>query len=75
MGSSLTSCEKFVQMVVYIAFILFALMMIGIGGLLTIIATGIALVGYYPIRGWNWMLSTLLNTSTKLVDKFTKGNI
>jgi hypothetical protein len=50
MGSSLTNYETFVLTIGYIAFILFLLTVIGIGGILTIIAAGIALVGYYPIK-------------------------
>ena len=50
MGSSLTNYETFVLTIGYVAFILFILAVIGIGGVLTVIAAGIALVGYYPIK-------------------------
>ena len=63
MGSSLTNYETFVLTIRYIAFILFIFAMIGIGGVLTIIAAGIALVGYYPINLSDWVVS-----------KFKKGN-
>ena len=55
----MTNYETFVLTVGYIAFILFILAVIGIGGVLTIIAAGIALVGYYPIRVFDWVLSKL----------------
>ena len=63
MGSSLTNYETFVLTIGYIAFILFLLAVIGIGGVLTVIAAGIALVGYYPINLSDWVVS-----------KFKKGN-
>ena len=63
MGSSLTNYETFVLTIGYVAFILFLLAVIGIGGVLTVIAAGIALVGYYPIK----MIDYILN-------KFKKGN-
>lgn len=59
----MTNYETFVLTIRYIAFILFILAMIGIGGVLTIIATGIALVGYYPIKVSDW-----------IIGKFKKGN-
>ena len=63
MGSSLTNYEKFVLTIRYIAFILLKLAVIGIGGVLMVIAAGIALVGYYPIKVSDWVLG-----------KFKKGN-
>ena len=63
MGSSLTNYETFVLTIGYIAFILSLLAVIGIGGVLTVIAAGIALVGYYPIQFSDWVIS-----------KFKKGN-
>lgn len=63
MGSSLTNYEAFVLTAGYIAFILFILAVIGIGGVLTIITAGIALVGYYPFKGVDY-----------LKNKFMKGN-
>ena len=59
----MTNYETFVLTIGYIAFILFILAMIGIGGVLTVIAAGIALVGYYPIKFSDWVVS-----------KFKKGN-
>ena len=55
MGSSLTNYETFVLTIGYIAFILFMLAVIGIGGVLTVIAAGIALVGYYPVKLFGWL--------------------
>ena len=55
--------EAFVLIIGYIAFILFLLAVIGIGGVLTIIAAGIALVGYYPIKMSDW-----------IIGKFKKGS-
>ena len=59
----MTNYETFVLTIGYIAFILFMLAVIGIGGVLTVIAAGIALVGYYPINLSDWVVS-----------KFKKGN-
>ena len=59
----MTNYETFVLTIGYIAFILFILAVIGIGGVLTVIAAGIALVGYYPIKMSDWVVS-----------KFKKGN-
>lgn len=59
----MTHYETFVLTIGYIAFILFFLAVIGIGGVLTVIAAGIALVGYYPIKLSDWVLG-----------KFKKGN-
>ena len=53
----MTNYETFVLTIRYIAFILFILAVIGIGGALTVIAAGIALVGYYPIKMSDWALS------------------
>ena len=50
MGSSLTTYETFVLTIGYIAFILFILAAIGIGGVLTVISTAVCLVEYYPIK-------------------------
>ena len=63
MGSSLTNRETFVLTIGYIAFILFILAMIGVGGVLTVISAAVCLVGYYPIKVSDWVLS-----------KFKKGN-
>ena len=59
----MTNYETFVLTIGYIAFILFILAVIGIGGALTIIAAGIALVVYYPIKLSDW-----------IIGKFKKGN-
>ena len=59
----MTNYETFVLTIGYIAFILSLLAVIGIGGVLTVIAAGIALVGYYPIQFSDWVIS-----------KFKKGN-
>ena len=63
MGSSLTNYETFVLTIGYIAFILFMLAVIGIGGVLTVISVTVCLVGYYPIKMSDWVVS-----------KFKKGN-
>ena len=52
----MTNYETFVLTIGYIAFILFLLAVIGIGGVLTVIAAGIALVGYYPIKLSAWFI-------------------
>lgn len=59
----MTNYETFVLTIGYIAFILFILAVVGIGGVLTVIAAGVALVEYYPIKFSDWVVS-----------KFKKGN-
>ena len=59
----MTNYEAFVLIIGYIAFILFMLAVIGIGGVLTIISAAVCLVGYYPIKMSDWVVS-----------KFKKGN-
>ena len=61
----MTHYETFVLTIGYIAFILFFLAVIGIGGVLTIIAAGIALVGYYPIKVSDWALSKVRKALAK----------
>lgn len=46
----MTNYETIVLTVGYVAFILFILAMIGIGGVLTVISAAVCLVGYYPIK-------------------------
>ena len=59
----MTNYETFVLTIRYIAFILFILATIGVGGVLTVISAAVCLVGYYPIKFSDWVLS-----------KFKKGN-
>lgn len=59
----MTNYETFVLTIGYIAFILFMLAVIGIGGVLTVISAAVCLVGYYPIKVSDWVVS-----------KFKKGN-
>ena len=59
----MTNYETFVLTIGYIAFILFMLAVIGIGGVLTVISVAVCLVGYYPIKVSDWVVS-----------KFKKGN-
>ena len=59
----MTNYETFVLATGYIAFILFMLAVIGVGGVLTVITAGIAFGGYYPIQFSDWVLG-----------KFKKGN-
>ena len=59
----MTNYETFVLAIGYIAFILFILAVIGVGGVLTVISAAVCLVGYYPIKFSDWVLS-----------KFKKGN-
>ena len=65
MGSSLTNYETFVLTIGYIAFILFILAVIGIGVVLTVIAAGIALVGYYPFKLFGWLDGKLFKKGNK----------
>ena len=50
----MTNYETFVLATGYIAFILFMLAVIGIGGVLTVISAAVCLVGYYPIKFSDW---------------------
>ena len=59
----MTNYEIFVLATGYIAFILFMLAVIGVGGVLTVISAAVCLVGYYPIQFSDWVLG-----------KFKKGN-
>ena len=59
----MTNYETFVLTIGYIAFILFLLTVIGIGGVLTVISAAVCLVGYYPIK-----------LSDYILNKFKKGN-
>ena len=61
----MTNYEAFVLTVGYIAFILFILAVIGIGGVLTVIAAGIALVGYYPFKAFDWLDHKLFKKGNK----------
>lgn len=65
MGGSLTNYEAFVLTVGYIAFILFILAVVGIGRVLTIIAAGLALVGYYPCKAFDWLDSKIFKKGNK----------
>ena len=65
MGGSLTNYETFVLAVGYIASILFILAVIGIGGVLTVIAAGIALVGYYPFKAFDCLYHKLFKKGNK----------
>lgn len=53
----MTNYVKFIVVIGYLAFILFLLSVISIGGVLSIVAAGIALVGYYPFRVWDYIVS------------------
>ncbi len=46
----MTNYETIVLTIGYLAFILFILAMIGIGGVLTVSSTAVCLVEYYPIK-------------------------
>ena len=72
----MTNYETFVLTIRYIAFILFILAVIGVGGVLTVITAGITLVGYYPIKMSDWVLSKVRSISAKraLSKVFKKGN-
>ena len=53
----MTNYETFVLTIRYIAFILFILAVIGIGGVLTVVSAAVCLVGYYPIKMIDWVVS------------------
>ena len=61
----MTNRETFVLTIGYIAFILFILAMIGIGGVLTIISAAVCLVGYYPIKLFGWLDGNLFKKGNK----------
>ena len=61
----MTNYEAFVLTVGYIAFILFILAVIGIGRVLTVIAAGITLVGYYSFKAFDWLDHKLLKKGNK----------
>ena len=71
----MTNYETFVLTIRYITFILFILSVIGIGGVLTVISAAVCLVGYYPIKLSDWMLSKVRSISAKRVlsKVFKKG--
>ena len=51
----MTNYETFVLAIGYIAFILFLLAVIGIGGVLTVVSAAVCLVGYYPFKLFGWL--------------------
>ena len=57
--------EAFVLIIGYIAFILFILAAIGIGGVLTVISTAVCLVEYYPIQLFGWLDSKIFKKGNK----------
>ena len=63
----MTNYETFVLTIRYIAFILFILAMIGIGGVLTVISAAVCLVEYYPIQLSDLALSKVRSISAKRV--------
>ena len=63
----MTNYETFVLTIGYIAFIWLIFAVIGIGGVLTIIAAGIALAGDYPIKLSDLALSKVRSISAKRV--------
>lgn len=63
----MTNYETFVLTIGYIAFILFLLTVIGIGGVLTVISVAVCLVGYYPIKLSDWVLCKVRSISAKRV--------
>ena len=61
----MTNYETFVLTIGYIAFILFILAMIGIGGVLTVIAAAVCLVGYCPFKLFGWLDGKLFKKGNK----------
>ena len=61
----MTNYETFVLTIGYIAFILFILAMIGIGGVLTVISAAVYLVEYYPIKLFGWLDGKLFKKGNK----------
>ena len=56
----MTNYETFVLTIGYVAFILFLLTVSGIGGVLTVISAAVCLVGYYPIKFSDWVVSKFM---------------
>lgn len=63
----MTNYETIVLTIGYVAFILFMLTVIDIGGVLTVISVAVCLVGYYPIKLSDWVLSKVRSISAKRV--------
>ena len=61
----MTNYETFVLTIGYIAFILFILAMIGIGGVLTVISAAVCLVEYYPITLFGWLDGKIFKKGNK----------
>ena len=61
----MTNYETFVLTIGYIAFILFILAVIGIGGALTVISAAVCLVVYYPIKVSDWVLNKVFKKGNK----------
>ena len=62
----MTNYETFVLTIGYVAFILFMLAVIGIGGVLTVIsAAAVCLVGDYPIKLFGWLDGKLFKKGNK----------
>ena len=61
----MTNYETIVLTIGYVAFILFILATIGIGGVLTVISAAVCLVGYYPIKLSDWVLSKVFKKGIK----------
>ncbi len=61
----MTNYETFVLATGYIAFILFMLAVIGIGGALTVISAAACLVGYYQIKLFGWLDGKLFKKGNK----------
>ena len=61
----MTNYETFVLAIGYIAFILFMLAVIGVGGVLTVISAAVCLVGYYPFKLFGWLDSKIFKKGNK----------
>ena len=51
----MSTYETFVFFVAGLALFVLLLAIIGIGGLLTVLTTSVALVGYYPCKAFDWL--------------------
>lgn len=55
----MSSFERFAVILGYCSVIVFLLVMLGVGGVLTLIGLGVGLVSYYPLTFADWVVNKL----------------
>lgn len=53
----MTLFDKFVNLVGYFTILVFFLVLLGVGSVLTLIALGVCTVGYFPVTFVGWIVS------------------